>query len=81
MVFHMKTTLMIHDNIMKELKALAARQGKTISELVETALRMMLHPRAEGPPEELPELPTFRGGRPRVDISDRESLYQAMEGR
>ena len=39
MVFHMKTTLNIDDTVMAQLKREAARQKRTMSELVETALR------------------------------------------
>src|SRR5690606_14342677 len=42
MVSHMKTTLNIDDTVMAHLKREAARQGRTMSELVETALRMLL---------------------------------------
>ena len=38
-VFHMKTTLNIDDTVMAQLRREAARQGRTMSELVETALR------------------------------------------
>jgi Ribbon-helix-helix protein, copG family len=38
----MKTTVNIDDTVMVELKREAARQGRTISELVETALRLLL---------------------------------------
>lgn len=79
MAFHMKTTLNIDDKVMVELKREAARQGRTMSELVETALRLLLKPRRQR--EELPPLPTFRSGGTLVDIADREALYQAMEGR
>jgi hypothetical protein len=79
MVFHMKTTLNIDDEVMRALKREAARQGRTMSELVETALRMLLTPKRRQ--EKLPPLPTFRSGGALVDIADREALYQAMEGR
>jgi hypothetical protein len=36
----MKTTLNIDDSVMVELKREAARQGRTMSELVEAALRL-----------------------------------------
>jgi hypothetical protein len=81
MVFHMKTTLIINDRIMLRLKQEAARTGKTLSELVEAALRSMLDHQEKSAPEKLPPLPTFRGGPPLVEISDRDALYQAMEGR
>ena len=60
MVLHMKTTLNIDDTIMAQLKREAARQGRTMSDLVESALRTLFrdqHHRAE-----LPPLPTFHGG-------------------
>jgi hypothetical protein len=79
MAYHMKTTLNIDDTVMVELKREAARQGRTMSEMVEAALRAMLRsPRKKGA---LPPLPTFRSGGALVDISDRDALYQAMEGR
>jgi len=38
----MKTTLNIDDNIMAELKREAARRGVTMSDMVESALRLLL---------------------------------------
>ena len=77
MVFHMKTTLNISDVVMKQLKQVAAQKGKTISELVEIALRTML--RNQKGPEKLRELPSFNGGEFLVDISNRNCLYDAMD--
>jgi hypothetical protein len=79
MVFHMKTTLNIDDTVMTELKREAARQGRTMSEMVETALRLLL--RSQRKQGTVPALPTFRSGGAFVDIADRDALYQAMEGR
>ena len=70
MMIHMKTTLVIDDQVMKRLKTEAARRGSTISELVEASLRMML-----------PRLPSWVGGGARVDVADRTALYRAMEER
>lgn len=80
MVFHMKTTLVVNDTIMKRLKAEAARQGVTISELVESALRQLLD-KPHSKQTKLPLLPSYDLGGTLVDIADREALYQAMEGR
>ena len=55
---------------MRDLKAEAARQGSTMSELVELALRRLLEPAPYTP--DLPPLPTFRGGRELVDVSNRD---------
>jgi plasmid stability protein len=79
MAFHMKTTLNIDDTVMAELKREAARQGRTMSELVETALRLMLSSRRKR--TTLMPLPTFDSGGELVDIADRDALYDAMEGR
>lgn len=74
----MKTTLVIEDGVMRKLKARAAQEGRTMSELVETALRRMLE---EQPVErDLPPLPVMKA-RELVDISDRDALYRAMEER
>ncbi|MDE3243412.1 MAG: ribbon-helix-helix protein, CopG family [Nitrospirota bacterium] len=75
----MKTTLVIDDRVMARLREEAARQGKTISELVEAALRLMLQ--TQKPKQAIPPLPSFHGGGYLVDIADRDALYQAMEGR
>ena len=64
---------------MARLKQEAARQGRTMSELVETALRQLFRTRRTE--EELPPLPTFSSGGALVDVADRDALYQAMEGR
>jgi len=79
MVIHMKTTLNIDDQVMLRLKREAARTGLTMSELVETALRGLLQ--AKPAVAELRPLPSFKSGGALVDISDREALYRAMEGR
>jgi hypothetical protein len=79
MGYHMKTTLNIDDTVMIELRREAARQGRTMSELVETALRLLL--RSPRKRKELPSLPTFRSGGALVDVADRDALYNAMEGR
>jgi hypothetical protein len=79
MVFHMKTTLVIDDGVMRRLKAEAARRGTTISNLVESALRAMLDDQTDMP-HELPPLPCFDLGDPSVDVADRNDLFRAMEG-
>jgi hypothetical protein len=79
MVFHMKTTLNIDDSVMRRLKREAARQNRTMSELVETALRLLFRTKARR--ETMAPLPTFRSGGALVDIADRDALYHAMEGR
>jgi hypothetical protein len=75
----MKTTLVIDDGVMARLKRESARTGRTMSEIVETALRRFLQARPAQ--VELSPLPSFKSGGALVDIADREALYRAMEGR
>ena len=80
MVFHMKTTLNIDDSVMKRLREEAARQGRTMSELVEAGLRRIL---SESPPATdapLPDLPRWKSGGARVDVADRDALAEVTEG-
>ena len=92
MACHMKTTLNIDDSVMRRLKREAARQGRTMSEMVETALRLLLQ--LQRHVAELPPLPISsacswisRSARQRfVEMISRivrqnEARDQATEGR
>ena len=74
----MKTTLEIDEGVMRQLKQRAAREGRTMSELVETALRALLA-RQEKRAKELPPLPVWDGGGLLVDVADREALYELLD--
>jgi ribbon-helix-helix CopG family protein len=67
----MKTTLNIDKTVMAELKREAARQGRTTSEMVESALRLLFH--AQRKCQSIPTLPKFRGGGAVVNIADRDA--------
>ncbi|MCU0623361.1 MAG: type II toxin-antitoxin system VapB family antitoxin [Gemmatimonadaceae bacterium] len=73
----MKTTLNIDDTVMAGLRREAARTGRTMSDLVETALRQLLRRRNDTPP--LVPLPSFDSGGALVDVADRDALYRVME--
>lgn len=76
----MKTTLNLDDELIRRSKRLAAERGTTLTAVVETALRAELAGPAQRPAFVL-RLPTVRGDRlPSVDPSDRDSLYDVMEG-
>ena len=62
----MKTTLNIDDTVMAQLKREALRQKRTMSDLVETALRNLL--RRQEAQSEVPPLPTFMSGGSFVDV-------------
>ncbi len=81
MVSHMKTTLNIDDTVMTRLRREANRQGRTMSELVEMALRLLFQSAGPKSKTKLPPLPRMHSGGHLVDIADRNALYQAMEGK
>ena len=79
MVLHMKTTLNIPDPVMQRLREEAARRGTTMSSLVEAGLRLILAESGDhSSDKELPPLPRWHGGRPLVDITDREALGHVL---
>ena len=81
MVCHMKTTLNIDDTVMARLRQEAVRQKRTMTELVETALRLLFKANRQEQKRKLRPLPRFRSGGHLVDIADRDALYDVMEGR
>ncbi len=80
MLEHMRTTLNIADDLMKKVKKRASESGTTITEVVEEALRAAV---AGQPPRatrfSLVWHPVSGRTLPGIDLSDRDSLYQAME--
>jgi Ribbon-helix-helix protein, copG family len=79
LAFHMKTTLNISERLMAQVKEAAARQRRTMSEFIESALRLALQaPRSK---RSLTALPTFSGGTFRVNVADQDALLDAMEER
>ena len=77
MMMHMRTTLIIPDHLVGELKERAAQSGETLSAVVAETLRRGLEAAVLEKPTAL--LPTHRMGRPRVDVADRDALYRALE--
>ena len=80
-VLKMKTMIEIDESAVQRLREEAERQKTTMSDLVEAVLRLGLAmPEAAGAdPRPLTPLPTWRSGGFRVDIADREALYQVLD--
>jgi hypothetical protein len=73
-----RTTLILQDRRLSELKKAAAERGQTISALVDEFLADGLR-RANAPRRRAPSLPVFDMGEPLVNIDDRSQLLEAME--
>ena len=78
----MKTTLNFDDRLIRAAKARAAREGETLTRLIERALRDYLQaPRARGRPFRA-DLLTKRGRLiAGVNLDDRDMLYERMDAR
>lgn len=76
----MRTTIRLDDDLLARAKQLAARSGRTLTAVVEDALRLLMARRAEGPSARV-ELPTFCGDglQPGVDLDDTAGLIDHME--
>ncbi len=79
MALPVKTTLNIDDSVTARLKLEAVRQRRTMSELVETALRLLFQTQKRERP--LPPLPSFKSNGYLVNIADCDALYQGMDDR
>lgn len=73
----MKITVNVSNEAARRLKREAAGQGRTMSGIVEAALRLFLRPRRKQ--TKLPPLPTFDSGGTLVDVSNRDALFRTME--
>jgi hypothetical protein len=77
----MRTTVRIDDDLLKEAKAVALATDRTLTELVEDALREALARRRASATSERVVLPTSKGRPlPGVDLSDSAGLLDIMEG-
>ncbi len=76
----MRTTISIHDELLKSAKLRARERGVTLGTLVEDALRRELSLRDE--PAAAVELPVFRGGtgpRPGLDLTSNRAIYEFLD--
>lgn len=77
----MRTTVRIDDVLLRQLKEEAARTGRTVSALVEEAIRERLA-RRSGPTPDVSPLPTYGGSgtMPGVDLASAAALREVMDG-
>jgi hypothetical protein len=82
----MRTTIRLDDQLLAEAKAIAARSGRTLTEVIEDALRESLARYGSGKDGRKPKpiaLPTFKGKglQPGVDLDSSAALLDLMDGR
>ncbi|MGE5221609.1 MAG: CopG family ribbon-helix-helix protein [Omnitrophica WOR_2 bacterium] len=77
----MRTTIRIDDELLKKAKQLAARSGKSLTAIIEDALRESLARQELSNPREPVRLVTFKGKGllPGVDLDDSAALLDVME--
>lgn len=79
----MRTTVRLDDQLLKEARQLAATTGKTLTDIIEEALRERLRRRHQASRRKRVELPTFKGDglKPGVNIEDSAGLLEIMNER
>jgi hypothetical protein len=75
----MKTTLNLNDRVLRKAKARAAREGITLTQFIEDAVKAkLLSTRKKRPYRFKPSIVT--GNKPpNVDVSDRDALYDVID--
>jgi hypothetical protein len=75
-----KTTLNLDERLLARAKALALREGTTLTAIVEQALQARLAPRSRRGSSGEFTLPTVKGtAPPHVDVADREALFDLLD--
>ncbi|MCL2770046.1 MAG: ribbon-helix-helix domain-containing protein [Solirubrobacterales bacterium] len=76
----MRTTIRIDDELYRTLKERAARSGRTVSVLLEDALRLGLSRREHPGAPTFVIRPTGSGGlRPGIDLASNVTIYEALD--
>ena len=76
----MRTTIRIDDELYREVKAKAARSGRTVAAVLEDAVRRGLAPSERGAGGRYRVHPTGTGGLlPGVDLSSNAAVAEAMD--
>ena len=77
----MRTTIRLDDDLLREAKAYAAATDRTLTRLIEDALREALARRRQRARRPRVELPTSGGGglQPGVDLDNSAALWDLMD--
>jgi hypothetical protein len=77
----MRTTIRLDDDLLRAAKRLAVESGRTLTAVIEDALRQALA-RSDKPPSSRVKLPVSQSGsklRPGVDLDNSAALLDLME--
>ena len=79
----MRTTIRLDEQLLREAKQMAARTGRTLTAVIEDALRAALARGRQRPRRQRLDLPTFRGNGlvAGVDLDDTAALLDVMDHR
>jgi hypothetical protein len=77
----MRTTIKLDDELLKEVKGIAARTGRSMNDVIEDAVRESLARRHTSANRKRTPMPIFRGNGPLpgVDLTNWASLLDIME--
>lgn len=78
----MRTTVTIDDTLLSGARELAARTSRSLGDVVDDALRLLLADRQSPVRPESVDLPVFGGSglRPGVDPADKDALAELLDG-
>jgi hypothetical protein len=78
----MRTTIRLDDDLLREAKAYAAATDRTLTRVIEDALREVLIRRRQAARRPKVELPTDGGGglQPGVNLDSNAALWDLMDG-
>lgn len=78
----MRTTVRLDDDLLRQTRALAAQTGRTLTAVIEDALREALARQRDRRTLSRVALPTFKGKglQPGVDLDDTAGLLDIMDG-
>ena len=79
----MRTTLSIHEALLRRAKEVSLQRNMSVGEVVEEALRSALGAKAKKGRGPVRPLKTYRGDglQPGIDLTSSGALLEAMEGR
>ncbi len=77
----MRTTVSIDDELLRSARALALQEGRSMSAIIEDALRLLLASQSAGAASRPVDLPVYGGSglQPGVDLENKEALAELLD--